>query len=148
VQFHRNCDIPIPAWPLRKFGNLAIKLLFFLCLTSRQGFIVYFWAFFIRAVLSFNATFEKKPLFLPCNIRQASQPVINGEGGKQAAQILKAEGQNTPRPARYRVRSSLQLSGKRRLCPVSAAMKLIANVRFRAKKSPCQNYPAGVISMN
>jgi len=61
---------------------------------------------------------------------------------------LKAEGQNTPRPARYRVINPPQLSGKRRLCPAGAAMKFIAIVRHQAKKSPRQKYPAGAISMN
>jgi hypothetical protein len=76
------------------------------------------------------------PLFLPCSIRQAKKPVINGEGGEQTARILKAEGQNQTRPARYRLRNPPQFSGKRRLCPAGAAMNFIAYVRLRAKKKP------------
>jgi len=99
-------------------------------------------------VLSFNATFEKKPLFLPCSIGQARQPVINGEGVEHAARILKAEGQNQTRPARHCARNPPQFSGKRRLYPAGAAMNFIANVRLWSKKSPRRNQPAGAISMN
>jgi hypothetical protein len=61
---------------------------------------------------------------------------------------LKAKEQNQTRPARYRARNPPQPSGKCRLSSSGAAMNFIANVRLKAKKSPCRDQPAGEIIMN
>jgi hypothetical protein len=68
--------------------------------------------------------------------------------GKQAARILKAEGQNQTRPARCRARNTPQFSGKRRLYSAGAAMNFIVNVGLWTKKSPRRRKTAGAISMN
>jgi len=66
--------------------------------------------------------------------------------GKQAARILKAEGQNPPRPARYLVRNPPQFSGKRRLYPAGAAMNFIANVGLWTKKTPAAERQQGQLT--
>jgi len=70
------------------------------------------------------------------------------KGGKQAARILKAKGQNPPRPVRYRVRNPPQFSGKRRLFPAGAAMNFFCQCQASGKKSPYRNQPVGAISMD
>jgi len=70
------------------------------------------------------------------------------KGGKQAARILKAKGQNQTRPARYLAINPPQFSGKRRLYSAGAAMNFVANVRLWTKKSPRRRKTAGAIGMD
>jgi len=58
-------------------------------------------------------------------------------------QILKAEGQNQIRPARYRIRNPPQFSGKRRLYSAGAALNFIVNVRLWTKKAPAAERQQG-----
>jgi len=78
---------------------------------------------------------KKKPFSCHAILDKLSSQSLTVKG-KQAARILKAEGQNQPRPARHRVRNPPQFSGKRRLCPAGAAMNFIANVGLWTKKTP------------
>jgi len=99
-----------------------------------------------RLVLSFNATFEKSPFSCHAILDKLHSQSLTVKGGKQAARILKAKGQNQTRPARYFVRNPPQFSGKCRLCPAGAAMNFIADVGLRTKKNPAAERQQGQLA--
>jgi len=117
---------------------------FFLFLSSRLGFIVYFWAFFIRAILLFNATFIKNHFSCHAVLDRLDSQSLTVKGGSKRRRILKAKGQNQTRPARYRARNPPQFSGRCRLYSAGAAINFIT----WTKKNPRRNQPAGAISMD
>jgi len=86
---------------------------------------------------------KKSPFSCHAILDKLHSQSLTVKGGKQAARILKAQGQNQTRPARCRVRNPPQFSSKRRLYPAGAAMNFIANVRLWTIKPPPQKDSRG-----